>query len=229
LDLLANTFTDLYYNPRIREALVLAGYMLLGGILALYLRALYRRYGLAVSNRDRFSSNFALVTISTSLIIFVVKSKLALSLGLVGALSIIRFRAAIKEPEEIVFLFFCIALGLSLGAEYYELAISGTVVFSLFVILRHSSAAKQTPSGVLITINGSEEEVYSSGNDKIAEAMTALAPGYTVQRMEIEAGQVRFRAVLQEADTAQIAGLVTGVRGRLPGCSVSYVNLENLL
>lgn len=56
-----------------------------------------------------------------------VESSLALSLGLVGALSIVRFRAAIKEPEEIVYLFFCIALGLALGAEYYMLPIAGVL------------------------------------------------------------------------------------------------------
>lgn len=225
----ASIFSDLYYNPRLREALALAAYMLLGGVLALYIRALYRRFGLAVSNRDRFSSNFALVTISTALIIFVVKSKLALSLGLVGALSIIRFRAAIKEPEEIVFLFFCIALGLALGAEYYELALSGTLVFSLFVMLRHANARKQAPAGVLLTIQGAEAEIYAGGTDRVSPVLAAFAPEYSVQRFEIENGEVRFRAVLQNVGNAGIGDLVATIREQLPACTVSYVNLENLL
>ena len=58
-----------------------------------------------------------LITMTTMLIISIVKSSLALSLGLVGALSVIRFRAAIKEPEELTYLFLTIAIGLGFGAK----------------------------------------------------------------------------------------------------------------
>ena len=57
---------ELSYNPRVREAFSLAIYMILGGVLALYVRAIYRRFGISVSNRDAFSANFAIVTIATS-------------------------------------------------------------------------------------------------------------------------------------------------------------------
>ena len=222
-------FKELSYNPRLREAVTLAIYMVIGGILALYVRAIYRRFGTSVSNRDTFSSNFPIITIATTLIIFVVKSKLALSLGLVGALSIVRFRAAIKEPEEIIFLFFCIALGLALGAEYYELAISGVVVFTGFVLLRHWSAGRSHAPSLLLTVTGREDEVYAQGNDRIEAALAAEAGEFAVQRLEIDGGEVRFRVTVQPADGKQIAGIIAGLRERLPGCSISYVNLENLL
>ena len=70
-----------------------------------------------LSNRKIFSKNFFIITTTTMLIITVVKSSLALSLGLVGALSIIRFRAAIKEPEELGYLFLTISIGLGCGAD----------------------------------------------------------------------------------------------------------------
>ena len=222
-------FKELSYNPRLREAVTLAIYMVIGGFLALYVRAIYRRFGISVSNRDAFSSNFAIVTIATTLIIFVVKSKLALSLGLVGALSIVRFRAAIKEPEEIIFLFFCIALGLALGAEYYELAISGVVVFTLFVLLRHWSAGRSKAPSLLLTVSGKEDEVYADGEDRIEAALAQEANEFVVQRLEIGDGEVRVRVTVQPADGKQIAGIVSSLRERLPGCSISYVNLENLL
>lgn len=221
-------FKELSYNPRVREAVTLAIYMVIG-VLALYVRAIYRRFGISVSNRDAFSSNFTIITIATTLIIFVVKSKLALSLGLVGALSIVRFRAAIKEPEEIIFLFFCIALGLALGAEYYELAISGVIVFTGFVLLRHWSAGRSQTPNLLLTITGREDEVYAQGSDRIEAALAEEASSFAVQRLEISDGEVRFRATVQPEDGKQIAGIVSGLRERLPGCSISYVNLENLL
>ena len=77
----------------------------------------YRTWGTAISDRAAFSRNFVLLGLTTFLIISIVKSSLALSLGLIGALSIVRFRAAIKEPEELVYLFLVIGVGLGLGAN----------------------------------------------------------------------------------------------------------------
>ena len=65
-----------------------------------------------MNNRETFSDVFVLLSAITCIIIIIVKYSLAISLGLVGALSIVRFRAAIKEPEELVYLFLIIGLGL---------------------------------------------------------------------------------------------------------------------
>lgn len=87
------------------------------------LRWFYIRYGNSISNRQKFANNFLPLALGTVLIIMVVKSSIALSLGLVGALSIVRFRAAIKEPEELVYLFMVIGLGLAGGANQPVLAV----------------------------------------------------------------------------------------------------------
>ena len=86
-------------------------------ILSFSLRQFYVKYGHALSNRRIFSNNFPLIAATTFLVITVVKSSLALSLGMVGALSIVRFRAPIKEPEELAYLFLTIAIGLGIGAD----------------------------------------------------------------------------------------------------------------
>jgi protein-S-isoprenylcysteine O-methyltransferase Ste14 len=91
--------------------------LLLTGVLAVIVSQIYVRYGTSLSNRRLFARNFMLISMTTMLIITIVKSSLALSLGLVGALSIVRFRAAIKEPEELAYLFICIAIGLGFGAN----------------------------------------------------------------------------------------------------------------
>ena len=90
---------------------------LLAALLSWILSRFYRRYGQSVSNRSLFSNNFILLALSTMMIIYIVKSSIALSLGLVGALSIVRFRAAIKEPEELTYLFLVIGIGLGMGAN----------------------------------------------------------------------------------------------------------------
>ena len=90
--------------------------LLLAALLSWVLARMYTRFGTSLSNRRNFARNFVLLTTTTMLIITIVKSSLALSLGLVGALSIVRFRAAIKEPEELMYLFLSIGIGLGLGA-----------------------------------------------------------------------------------------------------------------
>ena len=100
------------------------------GILALVIAWTYKNYGKSLSNRSQFSYNFFIITMTTMIIITVVKSSLALSLGLVGALSIIRFRTAIKEPEELSYLFLSIAAGLGMGADQFIIT-----TFAIFVIL----------------------------------------------------------------------------------------------
>ena len=89
----------------------------LGVLLSLLLRWHFKHFGSTLSNRDEFSQVCPFILLTTILIITVVKSSLALSLGLVGALSIVRFRTPIKEPEELAYLFIAIAMGLGLGAD----------------------------------------------------------------------------------------------------------------
>ncbi len=110
--------------------------LLLAGALAFILSRVYLRYGDSLSNRTLFSRNFLMLTMTTMLIISIVKSSLALSLGLVGALSIVRFRAAIKEPEELAYLFLAIGIGLGFGADQGIVTIAAFVVIVAVLIVR---------------------------------------------------------------------------------------------
>lgn len=104
--------------------------IILTALLCSILSWVYIRYGTTLSNRSTLAKTFVLVGVTTCLIITVVKSSLALSLGLVGALSIVRFRAAIKEPEELGYLFLTIAVGLGFGADQ-----RGVTLISFFLII----------------------------------------------------------------------------------------------
>ncbi len=105
-------------------------------ILAALLGRIYSRYGNSLSNKKMFASNFELIALTTMVIITIVKSSLALSLGLVGALSIVRFRAAIKEPEELAYIFLTIAIGLGLGANQRLVTLLGFVFIVLIIWLK---------------------------------------------------------------------------------------------
>lgn len=105
--------------------------MILTALLSLIVRYYYVIWGQSLTNRSTFSSNFVIVAMTTMLVISIVKSSLALSLGLVGALSIVRFRTAIKDPEELGFLFLNISIGLGMGANQREATLVGVAVVLL--------------------------------------------------------------------------------------------------
>ena len=109
--------------------------LLLSAILALLVKYVYLKCAMTLSNKSYFSDLFVPLSITTTLVITVIKFSLALSLGLVGALSIVRFRAAIKEPEELIYLFLIIGIGLACGANQYIVVISATIfiIITLFI------------------------------------------------------------------------------------------------
>lgn len=126
---------------------------LLAALLAHLLARVYAKFGNTLSNRDLFGRNFVVLTMTTMLIITIVKSSLALSLGLVGALSIIRFRAAIKEPEELSYLFICIAVGLGLGAAQTVITLIAFVVLIGIIALKHLVKEKEPSPNLYLTLS----------------------------------------------------------------------------
>ena len=103
--------------------------------LSFLVQQFYIKFSTTLSNKIEFSKNFLILGATTTIIITIVKSSLALSLGLVGALSIVRFRAAIKEPEELVYLFLIISIGLGCGAGQLFIVTLGIVIILSLIFL----------------------------------------------------------------------------------------------
>ena len=113
--------------------------LLVAIILSFLIQLTYNRTSRSLSSAENFSRNFIVLGLTTTIIITIVKSSLALSLGLVGALSIVRFRAAIKEPEELVFLFLIIAVGLGCGAGQINITVVGTLIAIMIIFIMYFS------------------------------------------------------------------------------------------
>jgi len=120
--------------------------------LCFLIQQFYIQFSSTLSNRFSFSKIFIILGVTTCIVIMIVKNSLALSLGLVGALSIVRFRAAIKEPEELVYLFLVIAAGLGCGAGQLKITITG-IIFSLIIIFIYSFFSKKQKIDYLETVN----------------------------------------------------------------------------
>ena len=128
-------------------------------VLAIILEFTYVKCARTISNRRQFAGTFLLLAFTTMLIITIVKTSLALSLGLVGALSIVRFRAAIKEPEELTYLFFAIALGLGLGANQTLIVVVAFFVGMLLLWGRFFIKGKSKAQNLYLNINASSGKV----------------------------------------------------------------------
>jgi hypothetical protein len=118
-------------NSEIDLSLIILN-LLCAFVISLLIKFHYKKCSTTLTNREDFSNLFPFITLTVVLVIYIVKSSLALSLGLVGALSIVRFRTPIKEPEELAYLFICIAAGLGYGANQ---TIPTTVAILLILLL----------------------------------------------------------------------------------------------
>nr|WP_321221290.1 DUF4956 domain-containing protein [uncultured Psychroserpens sp.] len=128
-------------------------------ILSYIIGLVYSKYGNSLSNRKKLIQTFVLISVTVMLVISIVKSSLALSLGLVGALSIVRFRTAIKEPEELVYFFVAIALGLGMGANQRVVTLTGAIVIILYIVIQNYNSVKRAvQQNLIVTISNTSDK-----------------------------------------------------------------------
>ncbi len=190
--ILTSTFSDIFKNSFISDAsstltipkaigIIIAALILGAAICAVY-KLTYRGV--------MFSANFCLSLLAmeliTSFIIMTVTSNVILSLGMVGALSIVRFRTAIKDPMDIAFLYFSICVGIMTGANLIWLAVAGVVIVGVILILAGRLPQKDEAYILMLTVAEEDEEavskyiVKSTAKSKlksktISEGLTELA------------------------------------------------------
>lgn len=159
--------------------------LILTAITAYILKRTYTKFGLALSNRSNFGNIFVPIAMTTMIIITIVKSSLALSLGLVGALSIVRFRAAIKEPEELAYLFVCIAIGLGYGANQINVTIIGFLMTIMAIILIRKSAFKAEKTNVMyLTISKKPNSKSRININKMLEILEKHTAEIDLKRLD---------------------------------------------
>lgn len=161
-------------------------------VMAFILRKFYQERSYSLSGKSHIASIIPILSAVVFLVIVVVKSSLALSLGLVGALSIVRFRTPIKEPEELVYLFLAIALGLGYGAGH--ILITSLLVTVILGVIYLWLSNRQ--SAVVNEYNF----VISWSNDKVSfESMLRAVNEFseTVKLIRLDQGGGKNMAVLQ--------------------------------
>jgi uncharacterized membrane protein YhiD involved in acid resistance len=194
--------------------------------LLIFLRLFYIRFGHAVSNRSRFANNFLPLGLTTMLIITIVQSSIALSLGLVGALSIVRFRAAIKDPEELVYLFLVIAIGLGCGAGQPILSLIAFILIlgMIFVNNRLSGQkAFKQHDNMYLNIRTDMEDVHA-----LTELFSKHLSYVELKRMDQIDGGLDLSYIIKSDSLKQLEEVRRVINGISPKSTLSFVDQPNL-
>ncbi len=154
-------------------------------VLGLFIFAIYKKTYQGVMYSDSFGVSLIAMSMITCLVILAVTSNVVLSLGMVGALSIVRFRTAIKEPMDIAFLFWSIAVGIVLGAGLIPLAIIGSVIIGIMIVVFSTRKIGDTPYILVVSCDGEDSENTASETIK-SEAKKSILKSKSVSKVGIE-------------------------------------------
>lgn len=154
-ELLKSNFLD---NITSVSILDMAVALILAFGLGIFIFLVYKKTYSGVMYSSSFGTTLVALTMITTVVILAVTSNVVLSLGMVGALSIVRFRTAIKEPLDIAFLFWSIAVGIVLAAGMIPLAIIGSVIIGVILLVFVNRKSSSNPYIVVVRCDGHESE-----------------------------------------------------------------------
>ena len=203
--------------------------LILAGVLAWLLSLVYIRYGNSISNRKIFANNIVLLAVTTMVIITIVKSSLALSLGLVGALSIVRFRTAIKEPEELAYLFIAIAMGLGLGAnQTIPTLVAGPVILAVMALfnLKQREFKKKNLFLSLDWVN------HDDVNEQLLNQFNAVIEKHVLvsdlRRMDVRDNSIEATYFIDIKSPENLSALVGDLKSSFSGNGVTFIDQNQM-
>ncbi len=190
-DVIKGKFLEEFSAISMGDALVAIG---LAFALSLFIVFVYRHTYAGVNYSRSFTGCLMLLSMVTALVIMVVSSNVVLSMGMVGALSIVRFRTAVKEPTDTAFMFWAIATGIICGAGYVTIAILVTLLLGLLFVLVHVLTGKQKFQSYMIVAR------YESGSE--IEAKLASISGYRLKNKTLSGNYTELVCELKLSDVA---------------------------
>ena len=214
MDMIKKSVLEQFESVTVGQMALSVGVAFLMGI---FILLVYRQTFRGVLYSKGFAFSLVLLAMVTALVIRTISSNLALSLGMVGALSIVRFRTAIKEPVEIVFLFWSLAVGIVIGAGMIPLAIIGSALIGVILLLFANRKIRKQP---YILVMSCKDEV---AEQRITEILAKAVEYYTVKSKTVNAAGIEFTAELRtkNAETAFV-NRITELEGVENATLVSY-------
>lgn len=194
-DIFKNSFMEGFYSTDVSLATVLLS-MAIVCLIALYIFFAYRLLTRRTFYNKNFGISLAALAIITAAIILTIQSSIVISLGMVGALSIVRFRAAIKEPVEIVFLFWSLAAGIVIGAGMIPLAVIGSAIIGVILLLFANRKIHNKPYILVLSC------VSEAAEQAALDLLGQCAAHYIVKSKTVTAGGIELTAELRTKDAS---------------------------
>jgi len=205
-DIFKQSFMDGFYNVEVSLPSILLS-LLVVCLIALYIFFAYR----LLTRRTFYNKNFgialATLAIITAAIIMTIQASIVISLGMVGALSIVRFRTAIKEPMDLVFLFWSISAGIICGAGLYSLAIITSLVITAAIFVLDLIPVTKAP--MLLIVNTSDLD----GEDALLEVVKKYSRFFRVKSRIMTAGQLDMVIEVRVKEESALVKEVNALKG----------------
>ena len=200
--------------------------LLISVVLAYILGRVYIYWGSSLSNRRKFAANFMLMTVTTTFIILVVRSSVALSLGLVGALSIVRFRTAVKEPEELAYIFFAIGIGIGLGVNQRLITIIAfgvaILIMGLLKLFRKGSA----DVNLHLTVASENPDMLTL--EQIMEALTPHTAKLKLLRLDETDHTIETAFLVEFKHIENLNAAKAAIQSLAPKASITFLDNKGI-
>ncbi|HHY52793.1 MAG TPA: DUF4956 domain-containing protein [Clostridiales bacterium] len=216
------TFQDVFKSSFLEKAadfsiLGVALAMLLSFAIGLFIFYVYKKTFAGVMYSASFGVSIMAMTMITTLIILAVTSNLVLSLGMVGALSIVRFRTAVKEPLDIAFLFWAISAGIVIGAGLIPLSIIGSVFIGIMLMVFVNRKSTDTPYIIVLNLENDQAE------NECLELIQSKTKKSLVKAKTVSKNGIELTVEVRLLDmTAKLLNELLTVDGVNNACLVSY-------
>jgi len=197
-----------------------------GFVLSVLVMQHYRRYSSVLTNRNTVSRVFPFIILTTILVISIVKSSLALSLGLVGALSIVRFRTPIKEPEELAYLFLSIAIGLGLGAnQTLNTIVAALIILALMALMKKKQDGSVVSKDYYLSIDIDNEEDHLPS---IINTVSAHSLKTDLRRYQVSEGFSNIVLFVDIVDADNLHAITDELKQQYKGITVSFIDQSKM-
>ena len=194
----------------------IAATLIVTALLALYIFAIYRLVTRKVFYSKNFNISLAVMSLITAAIILAMQSNLVISLGMVGALSIVRFRTAIKNPMDLAFLFWSISIGIICGAGLYEIALVTSVGVTVFILVLDMLPVGKAP--MMLVVNSSE----MNGEKAVLDVVGKYARYYKVKSRNLSKGRLDLVIELKVKEESALVSEVAALDGMLSASMISH-------
>lgn len=203
-DVIKNSFLN-QINTEISTTSVLT-VLAVTAVLGIYLFFAYRLVCKKSFYNKSFAISLVIVALVTSIIIVTIQSSVVISLGMVGALSIVRFRTAIKDPMDLAFLFWAISIGIICGANLYEIALEGSLVITVIMLLLYIVPNVQPALLLLVNITDLKTE------KEIEEILKKDTRYYKIKSRNVTSEGIDMIIELKTKDEMELIQNISGLK-----------------